>query len=161
MEMTLEEQRLMEKYKMGFDYDSSWFGNNKEYYLLEIDRDGDAKIIDSSIIKERLEAKAKKYNELVKIDKDFYHNVITDIWNQYSVNLRNSYYRGIEVPEASILFLKQINNEIFPHVVNYLKLVNGKLVKLPFKEYFYEVKTIEKGFYDNDKETENNSRLEN
>lgn len=143
----------------GFD-DSEWFGNNEDYYLVEIEKDSsNVKIIDSGI-KERLEEKAKKYNDLVKINKDFYHNVITDIWNQYSTNLRNLYYKGIDTSELAITYLKQINNEIFPFVVNYLKLANGKLIKLPFKEYSYEVKPIEKGFYD-DKDTENNSRPQN
>ncbi len=45
---------------------------SEEYYLLEIDRDGDVKIIDSSIIKERLEAKAERYNELAQEDKKYW-----------------------------------------------------------------------------------------
>jgi hypothetical protein len=49
-------------------FDSKCF----DYYLLEIDRDGDAKVIDSSIIKERLEAKAEKYNELALEDKKYW-----------------------------------------------------------------------------------------
>ena len=144
----------------GFN-DSEWFSNDEDYYLVEIEKDSsNVKIIDSGI-KERLEEKAKKYNELVKIDKAIYNRIITDLWNQYSTNLRNLYYKGIDTSELAITYLKQINNEIFPFVTEYLKLINGSLVKLPFKEYFYKVKTIEKGFYDNDKEIENNSRLEN
>ena len=53
----------------GFN-DSEWFSNDEDYYLVEIEKDSsNVKIIDSGVIKERLEAKAKKYNELVKIDK--------------------------------------------------------------------------------------------
>ena len=45
---------------------------SETYYLLEIDRDGDVKVIDSSIIKERLEAKAERYNELALEDKEYW-----------------------------------------------------------------------------------------
>lgn len=45
---------------------------NTTFYLLEIDHDGDAKVIDTSTIKERLEAKAERYNELALEDKEYW-----------------------------------------------------------------------------------------
>ncbi len=49
---------------------------SETYYLLEIDRDGDAKVIDTSTIKERLEAKAERYNELAQKDKEYWNLMI-------------------------------------------------------------------------------------
>lgn len=50
---------------------------SETYYLLEIDYcDGGTKVIDTSIIKERLEAKAERYNELAQKDKEYWNLMI-------------------------------------------------------------------------------------
>ena len=74
---------------LGFD-DSGWF-ETKTYYLLEIDQDGDAKIIDSGVIKERLEAKAERYNELAKKDKLFYWNTVRTIYDNWQKDILFSF----------------------------------------------------------------------
>ncbi len=151
---------------IGFD-DSGWF-ETEEYYLLEIDRDGDAKIIDSGVIKERLEAKAEKYNELAQKDKEFYWKTVRSIYARFQHDIQSAYFICKSLNDFQDVFenfthkhLKTIDEKILPKFLKFVSLDKGYLELKPFFELKYEVKTIEKGFYDYDKETENNSRLEN
>ncbi len=150
---------------LGFD-DTNRF-DNETYYLLEIDRDGDAKVIDSSIIKERLEAKAERYNELAKKDKLFYWNTVRKIYAEFQYDVQSVYFDCNTVEDFNNAFIKftnkhldLIDKQILPKFLEFVSLETGYLQLKPFSEFYYEVKTLEKGFYDKE-ETENNSGPQN
>lgn len=140
---------------------------SETYYLLEIDRDGDAKIIDTSIIKERLEAKAERYNELALTDRLFYRNIVQNIYSQYQNDVRLEYFTCKTEKDFTNTFIKYtnkyletINKDILPLFLEFVSLENGYFQLKTFNELRYEVKQLEKGFYDKE-ETEDNSRSQN
>lgn len=138
---------------LGFD-DSGWF-ETKTYYLLEIDRDGDAKIIDSGVIKERLEAKAERYNELAKKDKLFYWNTVRTIYDNWQKDIHQIYFSLKTLEDFNNAYIKftnkhleLIDKDILSKFLEFVSLENGYFQLKAFTELKYEVKTIEKGFYD-------------
>ncbi len=140
---------------------------SETYYLLEIDRDGDAKVIDSSIIKERLEAKAERYNELARKDKEFYWNVVKTIHNNWQNDIIEIYFSLKTLENFNNAYVKftnkhlaLIDKQILPRFLEFVSLENGYFHFKTFNELLYEVKTIEKGFYDKE-ETSDNSRSQN
>jgi hypothetical protein len=142
---------------LGFD-DSEWF-NNETYYLLEIDRDGDTKVIDSSIIKERLEAKAERYNELFKKDKDFYWNIVRKIYNDWQKDIHQIYFSLKTLEDFNNAYIKftnkhleLIDKQILPKFLEFVSLENGYFQLKTFSELSYKVKTTEKGFYEKNSE---------
>ena len=140
---------------------------SETYYLLEIDHDGDAKVIDTSIIKERLEAKAERYNELFKKDKDFYWNIVRKIYNDWQKDIHQIYFSLKTLEDFNNAYIKftnkhleLIDKQILPRFSEFVSLENGYFQLKTFNELSYEVKTTEKGFYDKE-ETTNNSRSQN
>jgi len=110
---------------------------SETYYLLEIDRDGDVKVIDSSIIKERLEAKAERYNELFKKDKDFYWNIIRKIYNDWQKDIHQIYFSLKTLEDFNNAYIKftnkhleLIDKEILPKFLEFVSLENGYFQKL-------------------------------
>lgn len=151
---------------LGFD-DSEWFSGNETYYLLEIDRDGDAKVIDTSTIKERLEAKAERYNELAQKDKVFYWKTVRSIYARFQHDIQSAYFICKSLHDFQDVFenftnkhLKTIDDKILPEFLKFVSLEKGYLELKPFFELKYEVKTLEKGFYDKE-ETKDNIRPQN
>ena len=141
---------------LGFD-DSEWF-NNETYYLLEIDQDGDAKIIDSGVIKERLEAKAERYNELAQKDKEFFDITVMSMYSLYYKEFEPA-WKAYDSAYLDYLTEKYYNAVIktghgVSKALDYWKIdkQTGWFGEPKFTELKYEVKTIEKGFYEKNSE---------
>lgn len=127
---------------------------SETYYLLEIDRDGDAKVIDTSTIKERLEAKAERYNELARKDKEFFDITVMSMYDLYIKDIK-LYWTGHSSSTLDYLTEKYYNAIIktghgISKALDYWKIdkQTGWFGKPQFKELHYEVKTLEKGCYD-------------